>query len=777
MLLLYTSSVFLSAFLVFLVQPMVGKMFLPWVGGAPAAWNTCMFFFQLLLLGGYFYTHLAFKALAAKKQMLLHLVLMGGAWLSLPIVYAGGVDVPSEPSLWLLRQLFVTVALPFLFLSSTAPMLQKWFSLSNHPRASNPFFLYAASNAGSLAALLVYPVLMEPYFNLAQQSTIWSWCFGALNVLLFICALMVRPRARGDEVVAADAPVAPSPDLDMRLRWLLAAAVPSSMFLATTHFLTRDIAPVPFLWIIPLAVYLLTYILAFSEWFKISTETIRKATILGLVIFFPVYFLDGQFEIWMSLPAHVYVLFSFALLCHRFLADTRPAAEHLTIFYLMLSVGGVVGGFFNAMIAPFIFVSVAEYPLAVLVGTVFLRQRDSGSGASAGPAVVSSVIAAIQMAALIWMIFEIPLQQWATNFAMYFAFDCSSSEATALFNILAIHEVTLKFMVCILLSLAGVLVWQRQFRLKLVVFVAVVMMFLFVGRIGKKQPVLYQSRNFFGSKEVIVRQKGTLRELVHGNTIHGAQSVLPALRKEPLAYYHRLGPAGDVFALPVAMKPDLRVAVLGLGPGNAAAYGKAGQHFTFIEIDPEIVFIAEQTGAFTFLSESPASCPVIIGDARLQMSQQQHNSFDMIIMAAFSSDSIPVHLLTVEALKMYLDKLSPEGVIVINISNRYLDLVPLVAALAAKCGLHSVFASDHEFDDAAPENYMRVPSLYALMSRDQASLPTNGHPYRHKWRPCPTRADVLPWTDSFSSLLPLLCLNIEEGTALKMSREQPAKEK
>lgn len=769
MLVLYTLSIFLSAFLVFMVQPMVGRIFLPWVGGAPAAWNTCMFFFQLLLLGGYFYTHLSFKKLSLRRQMLLHMVLMGVAALALPIAFRGDGVVPDDPAFWLLQQLFLTAALPFLMISATAPMLQKWFSLSAHPRAASPFFLYAASNTGSLAALLVYPVLIEPVMNIQQQAELWSYGFGLLSVLLIVCASLVRPAGRSDSAAVACSPPAlgAKPTTRQTLLWLAAAAVPSSLFLAATHYLTRDIAPVPFLWLLPLTIYLLTYILAFSEWFKVGSDLIKKAAGAGLLLFLPVYFLDGMFEIWLTLPVHLYVLFSFALLCHKYLADSRPAAEHLTWFYLWLSVGGVVGGFFNSVVAPTLFTNISEYPLVILLATIFisggLQRAPGGETGRREFSIRSSVTAGVLSAALIWLIFEVPIHIWAFKLGVYFAVDCSTGYLQMIMKFITDQQVMIKFVACVAAAGAAYAVMQRNMRISLLLFVAVVMALLFVGRIGKKDPVIFQSRNFFGTKEVIVTNRGTLHQLVHGNTLHGAQSFAGGMRREPLAYYHRLGPMGDIFALPVAKKPQLRVAVLGLGPGNAAAWGKSGDRFTFFEIDPEIVLVATGISAFTYLAESAASCSVIIGDARLKMAQQPDNSFDMIIMAAFSSDSIPAHLVTMEAMRIYLQKLAPDGVIVANVSNRYLDLVSLLGVTAEACGLQSVGVSDHEFNSDARENFMRMPSLYVLMSRDAAQLPTSAAPFKHHWKKIAPGAGIRPWSDSFSSLMPLL--RLEQGSA------------
>lgn len=810
MVFIYTISIFLSAFLLFMVQPMVGRIFLPLVGGAPAAWNTCMFFFQLLLLGGYAYTHLAFARLKSGSQMLLHLIFAVGAALTLPIAYRGGASVPEDPALWLLLQLMLTAGLPFLFLSATSPMLQKWFSLSNHARAANPFFLYAASNCGSLAALLAYPVFIEPNLSLHDQATFWKYGFYLLALLMAGCAVLLRRRSEKQTVTenfsaapvgaeagdraksavsetketapadpACDRATSAAPGQEQIWCWITAAAVPSSLLLAVTGFLTRDVAPVPLLWVVPLMLYLVTWILAFSEWFRLPTRLIRGAAGVGALIFLPLYFLDGTFGIEIGLPAHLFVLFSFSLLCHRYLAETRPAASELTAFYLWLSVGGVVGGMFNSLLAPLLFSNLTEYPFAMLAGIYFLQKtgEENSVGAklpadrevSDGPAgqnrlenrrsLFAAAAFSLPFAALIYLIFEIPLKTWLLKLAFYLAIDCSEGPMQRMITFVTDYQVGVQFWLCLFASGAAYFMFIREVRIRQVAFFALVMLLLFVGRVGKKDPVIFHSRNFFGTKEVIATHRGTLHQLVHGDTIHGAQSYIPALKREPLAYYHRQGPVGDIFALPVAQKENLKVCVLGLGPGNAAAWARPGNSFTFIEIDPEIVQVARDPALFTFLADSPAESNVVIGDGRLKMQQLPDGAFDIIILAAFSSDSIPVHLITLEAMRIYLSKLAPDGIIVANLSNRYLDLASLAATTAEKCGLECVGVSDHVFDAAAGENFMRMPSIYAVMARPGTQLPATKAPYRLKWEKLRARAGVEPWTDDFHSLFTLFHLD------------------
>lgn len=783
MVFVYTLSIFLSAFLLFMVQPMVGRIFLPLVGGAPAAWNTCMFFFQLLLLGGYAYTHIAFARLKTGSQMLLHLAFAVGAALTLPVVYRGSGAVPEEPALWLLLQLVLTAGLPFLFLSATSPMLQKWFSLSNHARAANPFFLYAASNCGSLAALLAYPILIEPSLGLREQAELWKYGFYVLVLLMAGCAMLLRWRAENQVVTEWSSAV--STGRERVWRWIMAAAVPSSLLLAVTGFLTRDVAPVPLLWVVPLMLYLITWILAFSEWFRLPTPLIRGAAGAGALVFLPLYFLDGTFGVEVGLPAHLFVLFSFSLLCHRYLAETRPSASELTAFYLWLSVGGVVGGMFNSLLAPLLFSSLTEYPLAILAGIYFLQKTGKENddeadlqvdGEAAGEAagrnrftarrsLLTAAAFSLPFAALIYLIFEIPLQNWLLKLAFYLTIDCSDGIMQSMMALVADYQVGIQFWLCFLSSGIAYFIVSREVRFQKVFFFAMVMLLLFVGWVGKKDPVIFHSRNFFGTKEVIATHKGALHQLVHGDTIHGAQSYIPALKREPLAYYHRQGPVGDIFALPVAQKENLKVCVLGLGPGNAAAWARPGNSFTFIEIDPEIAQIARDPALFSFLADSPARIDVIIGDGRLKMQQLPDGAFDMIILAAFSSDSIPVHLLTVEAIQIYLSKLAPGGIIVANLSNRYLDLASLIAVTAKKCGLECTGVSDHVFDAAAGANFMRMPSIYAVMARPGTELPAAKAPYRLKWEKLRARAGVEAWTDDFHSLFALFHLDALEFNA------------
>lgn len=751
MLLLYTITIFLSAFLVFLVQPMIGKIFLPWVGGAPAAWNTCMFFFQLLLLGGYYYIHLSLKKLNLKKQMLIHFAIMVSALVTLPIAFAGDTSVPESPAWWLLKHLFLTTALPFFVVSSTAPLLQKWFFHTSHSRAANPFFLYAASNAGSLTALLVYPLVIEPNMNVAAQASFWGWGFLALFILMLSCAWFVKTK-KTDEVQIEPEPIAKA----TAMRWVMAAFIPSSLFLAVTQYVTRDIAPVPMIWIVPLMIYLLTFIIAFSDFIKLQLKYLKITAVGAIIIFFPVYFLSLIENKGVSILVHLVILFLISLLCHKDLAETKPKAENLTIFYLWLSLGGVLGGFFNSFTAPYLFDGNAEYPLAILLTTLFIMPAKIDLGRPPLKTAVDSLTYALLFVAAIWFINNIPLHNWTLNSVTYFSLNSDEGLIPSFVRLLSTHSKPIRTLLYFIVSSYSIYILSKHSRFSLFGFTAFVMCILFYINIGQRLPVVYRSRNFFGTKEILIGDFRDVRQLVHGSTVHGIQSMAKEWRKVPLSYYHKNGPLGDLFNSRIGIKPDLKFAVVGLGVGTTAAYALPGQEATFYEIDPEVVEIAQDTGAFTYLEDMVGSYSIIVGDGRLKLAEAEDGIYDMILLDAFSSDYIPVHLMTVEALEIYLDKLHQDGLLIFHISNRYLNLKPLMEALAQSHDLHCLMLSDRNFNKDADENWHRSTTEYVAMSRAHFNMPLPLVNSEFNWLPYQGTEVIKPWTDDFSSLLPLL---------------------
>jgi len=728
----FATTLFASATLLFLVQPMVGKMILPLFGGTPATWNTCMLFFQAVLLAGYAYSHVTTSWLGVRKQAVSHLLVICLPLLVLPIVISHA-DAPSagvNPVGWLLMKLLMVVGLPFFVVSTTGPLLQKWFAVSGHPAAKDPYFLYGASNAGSLLALLAYPLLLEPWMTLTGQSELWRVGYSVLVVMIVICAwLVIRRQTVTTQSRELQQDVCPSQagSIDWRQRgfWIFAAFVPSSLMLGVTTHITSNLAPIPLLWVLPLALYLLTFVIVFSRKPIISqarASRLMPFLLIPLVVFT---FVEFPKMHWMTIAIHLAAFFVSALVCHGRLAASRPSANHLTEFYLWMSLGGVLGGVFNALIAPSIFSSIVEYPLAVMFACLLLPKMASNeSNRSYGLNDVTHPMMLMVLAAgLTYSIrntAETPAWTvWLVLFAPLAIFCFSFKERPV------------------------------RFALGLGVFFATVATY---RSLDQGQP-MEVSRNFFGVKRVVAEHDGSVHKLIHGTTNHGMQFTDESRRGEPLAYYHRNGPLGDVFKTIAPTQPNARVGIIGLGAGAIAAYAQAGQTFRFYEIDPDVERIARDPNYFTFLADCQGTCDVVLGDGRLTMEREENHSFDMLILDAFSSDAIPAHLLTREALQLYLEKLKPDGVMVFHVSNRYLNLIPLLASLAKDAGMVGMSKLDavRSVDSA---NAGRLSAEYAVMAHSDNQLA----PLRamDHWQPFRIDRKAKLWTDQRTSILSLL---------------------
>ena len=734
MLILFDVTIFTGALLLFLVQPMFARMVLPLLGGSPAVWNTAMVFYQAALLAGYAYAHFATRLLGVKRQAGLHLVVLLAPLLVLPIGLPHGWMPPttSNPAWWLLAVLAVSVGLPFFVVSATSPLLQRWFAASGHRFAADPYFLYAASNLGSLLALVSYPVLIEPRLRLAEQSWCWAAGYAALVVLTAICGLWTRHTAQN----ACHAPgVASNTEADAteddgvritagrRVRWLLLAFAPCSLMLSVTTYITSEIAPIPLLWVIPLGIYLLTFVLVFARrrlvphgWMVRVLPFVVLAlpwTVVWMLLGQPLHPLD-----WL-IALHLAGLFVVAMVCHGELANDRPPAPQLTEFYLWLSAGGVLGGVFNALLAPWLFRTVIEYPVSLVLACALMPRRAPASPNRRARMldVALPVLLGLFTAGLIMLLnrtWHGP--RWLGPALTY----------------------GLPPVLC--LSFA-----RRPLRLALGVVA------ILVGTTLPLWPhsrIIHMARSFFGIHQVIVDPLHEYHSLKHGQTVHGVQSLDPARRGEPLAYYARSGPLEDVWAVvPAELKQ--RVAVVGLGAGTMACYGRPGQQWTFYEIDPVVERIARDPRYFTFLADCPANVAVVLGDARLSLRAAADGQFGLIILDAYSSDSIPLHLITREALALYLRKLTTSGVLVFHISTRHLNLEPVLANLAGDAGLFALHRNDFAVGTAAIAHY-KFPSHWVVMTRNPALLRLlrrSGF-----WSPPRPRADVGVWTDDYESL-------------------------
>lgn len=740
---LFAVAIFTAAALLFTVQPLAGKILLPLLGGSPSVWNACMLFFQAALLLGYFYAHVLSKVRSIRAQAMVHLALFAGAALTLPFPIDLGAP-GDNPTLWVVRTLALTVGPAFILVSTSGPLLQRWFSRSGHAQAHDPYFLYAASNAGSLAGLLAYPALIEPMLTRQGQSAGWRWAYLALIALVAACAAALLRAARKANAEAPRAPVphvapAQGPRWGPRLRWVLLAAVPSSLMLGVTQHITTDLASIPLFWIVPLAIYLLTFVSAYSRRLRIPAAWTGYALPVLIAALALITFAPPAGSVVVPLTLHLLTFGVAGLMCHTLLADDRPSTDRLTEYYLMISVGGVLGGSINALLGPVAFDTIIEYPIMLGVAAL-LRPQFVRPGARATGLAGAAALALVGLAGA--------------------------------GTILASHY----------LDRANVL----RFR----------------------------ERTFFGVHRVKSDAEGNYCILEHGTTAHGLQyhdapgapvsSAAPAWDARqrrallfgaafdssppgrapaqptpedyrarqharaivPTMYFHPSGPAGDAFKLLTQQNRLSRVAFIGLGAGTLAAYAQPGVTYDVYEIDPIVVELArEDSRWFTFIrdaarmkllpGQAAPTFQYFVGDGRLRLAQAQGATpddppYDLIVLDAFSSDSIPVHLITREAVELYFRKLVPSGLLVVHLSNRNFDLPPVLGRIAPDLKL-AAFARYDSGVSREQVGESKFPSIWAVLARDAAYvgwLPTEGG-----WEPLRPDPAVPLWTDDYSNLL------------------------
>ena len=696
MVILFGAASFVGAALLFLVEPMLAKLVLPAYGGSPTVWNTCTLFFQALLLAGYGYVHLSTRRLGSRRQPWLHLVLLVLPLVVLPVALpadaAPGPD--TEPALWLLRTLLLAAGLPFVLLACTGPLLQRWFSWTGHRRADDPYFLYAASNAGSVVGLLGYPFLVEPTVGLADQTRWWSWSYVGFAVLVAVCGVVAGRASSGRTpsaaVTGADwataagpgptaepqparGPVpapASAPSARTRLGWVAIAFVPSSLMLGVTTHVSTDIAAIPLFWTIPLAVYLATFVVAFG---RSTREQPRVTALLASALVLPVMLsLAGVLDppVWASIAMDLTLLALAGLAAHGRLSATRPDVAHLTGFYLLVSLGGALGGLLNGLLAPVLFDRPWEYPLVVAM--VPALAIGMGGVAAAGTGIVRRI----------------------------------AREPMAVMSLL--------------------------------------LLVTYVGTELIEHDVVARERTFFGSYRVI--DTADRRLLAHGTTFHGWQDLSGPFVGQPSSYYARQGPVGDVMSAYADSGQLDRAAFVGMGVGTLAAYGEPGRRFDFYEIDPAVVRIARTD--FDYRRRSKADIHVTVGDGRLGLRDAPARTYGLVVLDAFSSDAIPAHLLTEDAVREYRRVLRPGGLLAVHVTNRHLDLVPVVAAEARDLGMAALVRVDQAV--TAPASV----STWAVLARDPADL----EPLRAlgMWVPAQPRDGVRAWTDDYSSLVEVL---------------------
>jgi spermidine synthase len=719
MVLLFATALFTSSALLFVVEPLIAKAILPLLGGTPAVWNTCMVFYQLALLAGYVYAHALSRSFTRSKQIAIHAVVVGLSVASLPILVTSTSQPPvdSSPILWLFATLLRTAGAPLFVISSTSPLLQRWFTSATK---RNPYPLYAAGNAGSILALISYPALLEPLFTLKRQSVLWAVGYIAFMLLTLACGVYTRQRVSGTDNLL-ESPVAPASDRPstwLRTKWIALAAVPSSLMLGVTTFLTTDIAAVPLLWIVPLGLYLFTFVLVFAERQILPHRLMVRLMPLLVVPLITLVTFYSELPLLVHISLHLSAFFVISMVCHGELARLKPATEHLTTFYLCLAVGGVVGGMFNAIVSPLLFNSVIEYPIMIILACALRpaigqgeRQRWTWSDVIAPATLGGAVLATM-------FIFQ-------------------GGESKGLGDLLLVFVIP------------GVVLFsfrERSLRFALGVASLTVASMTYMS---VHESILHRGRSFFGAHRITLDNTRRYRVFVNGGIVHGAQSTDPLQQDEPTTYFHRHGPIGQVFA---AVAPDTRsrVGVIGLGIGTLAAYSRPQEQWTFFEIDPAVIAVAGDRRYFTFLQDAAAPVKILAGDARLSIARIEDHQFDLLILDAFSSDAIPVHLLTREALALYLRKVSQDGVMAFHISNRYLELRPLLADLASSFDLVCFAQDDLNITDA-DQAAEKFPSRWVLMAHRASDL--GALPQDSRWQRVGPRSRRVVWTDEFSNLL------------------------
>ncbi|HEY7608822.1 MAG TPA: fused MFS/spermidine synthase [Alphaproteobacteria bacterium] len=750
-LLLFGSAIFLSAWLLFQVQPMFAKMALPLLGGAPAVWNTALVFFQATLLLGYVYAHFLGTRLPLKLQIVVHVGVLGLAFILLPVAIGDAWRDPPEtmPMLWLVGLLTVSVGLPFFALSATSPLLQRWFGETAHESARDPYFLYGASNLGSLLALVAYPVLLEPSLALAEQSSVWTFAYVVLAIAIGAagCFTLYRGRTHGTVPRRIEQPTHPvlgAPDWRKRLEWVLLACVPSGLLVAVTTLITTDLVAIPLFWVIPLTLYLLSFVLVFARRPLIFEKWMLVAQTPLLVV-------TALVATWNITKYHYLVialvlatLFVTSMVCHGRLVQRRPPTRHLTEFYVWMSAGGILGSAFAALLAPLLFDRVIELSI-LCAAAAFLRPRTDFTEEKKEPRGLTLAASA--------MLREISFPVAGMALAVMLTPHIGSENGATALLLLAL--------VAIFALVFTVLSAGRPLRFGLCIVALALFGMQFVSIASAS--IVHRDRTFFGTHVIKKNTETGYLIFVHGSTTHGAQNLAPGRRREKHTYYHAGSGFGRLYAaLTAAGQLPKRVGAVGLGAGEIACYRSEGQDWTFFEIDPAVSRIAASGKLFTFLPQCAPKARIVIGDGRLTLAREPNAGFDLLVLDAFASDSIPTHLVTREAFKLYLEKLAPGGIVLLHISNRYLDLEPVVAGLAADMKLAARL-----FDTGGAKMEKDYPyrfrSAWVALTRDEAKLKALTEEFDKtapnawgRWRALKAQPGLRVWTDDYSNIVTLM---------------------
>jgi hypothetical protein len=719
--LIFGLAALVSAFLLFWVEPLFTRLVLPMLGGSPSVWNTCLMFFQTLLLLGYLYAHITSRYLTVKRQAMLHLVFLTLCVATLPIGIPTGWLPPSDGNVvvWLLELLTVSLGAPFLVLSATAPLVQRWFSTLGGKR--NPYPLYAASNAGSFLGLLAFPLLIEPHMGLIDQTKAWMGVYIVAVLLAGMCVRVVfRDAAEPSRAVVEDASRI---GWQRRMKWVLLAFVPSSLLLGVTTFLSTDVAATPLLWVIPLSLYLLTFVIVFAQGgdrVRRPASFIQAALISILAI---IVYREASLGFRLGYSLHL-LLFAFtALVLHGELAASRPQPSRLTEYYLWMAFGGALGGAFTALVVPLLFRSANDY-FVMLVIACFLRPSFRTRRGYELPGLVQSILTIIPVVLLaIVSKYDVGGNHHIAGIRIV-----TMVSAIVLVIALSIASSSIRFGVMISLLVAAGLFFQRN------------------------RDTIFRDRSFFGIYRV-TSNYGPTHILFHGSTIHGAEYLDSARRLEPLTYYHHRGPVGEVFDSLQRGVPARNIGAVGLGTGSILCYSKPGESWTFFEIDPHVVRISRNPRFFSFLSGCAVRPRIVLGDARLSIAREPSNRYSLLILDAFSSDAIPVHLLTRQAFASYKRVLRDDGLLMVHISNRRLNLEPVVGALAADAHLFSLIRNHSVMVEAQDTSYEYGSDWVVLAKRaaDLAPLVKD-----KRWKKVIRGNSSQLWTDDYSNLLSVI---------------------
>jgi hypothetical protein len=721
-------TVFASAALIFLVEPMIARLVLPTLGGSPMVWNTCMAFFQAALLIGYAYAHALQRVKSLKTQVIIHAVVLIAAALVLPLEVSKVLGQPGQiaPGLWLLGVLTLTIGAPFAALSATAPLAQAWYARvrAGHGDANNPYVLYAASNLGSLIALLAYPIAVEPAFSLNLQTLGWSVGYVAFVFLMLLTAYFAsRASGAAPPLVAAEGGEKAVIRWKDRLIWIGLAAAPSSLMLGVTTYLTTDIASTPFLWVLPLSLYLLTFIFAFSA--KPPLDKFYILVLQAALAIATAYGFGRSFPILLQLLIPLLSFFFTAYMCHTALAERRPHPSRLTEFYLLVSVGGVVGGGFNAFLAPAIFNTIAEYPLVLVLACLARPWNWGRLNRTEWLLLIAAVAPAAFVVALTQLFSLLPAGLQGIAFAPWLKY-------------LLIVPVVFTFLL----------------RGRGLIFTGLVALILITSLLmGGRPMVIAQDRSFFGvlrlSHTPIPGFSQEARVLAHGTTLHGVQFTEPELACTPRVYYGPNTAIGQVFAKSRLTHPNLTVGAVGMGVGSVAGFNQAGDVTRFFEIDQHVVDMATDPKNLSYINGcAKGKVDWVVGDARLKMVDEPKDKYDILLVDAFSSDAVPAHLLTRQALELYLSKVKPDGVVIMHLSNRHLDLMAPVAATAMAAGGFPL-AQHYEADPLENARYVESSQDVIIIGRDRAALA----PYEadKRWGAAESHG-VRVWTDDYTNI-------------------------